>query len=90
MTPLDWHKRRQQAGMSVPSELALNLIQELEPICVMDVLHSKYVKGLPSTTTMHGGVKWLLDNKYVTSTYDTEDTRTKFLSLTAKGHRYFK
>jgi hypothetical protein len=65
MKPLDWHKKRAAAKMSMTAELMLHIIHNEGPLPVMDALGSAHSKSIASMATLHGGLKWLREHLYV-------------------------
>jgi DNA-binding MarR family transcriptional regulator len=65
-------------------EIALNEFQS-HPLTVRNLITQK---SLASPATIHKHLMLLRRSGYVCTTTDTDDRRSKYLKLTAKGHQY--
>ena len=88
MNPLSWYYKRQAINMPIHAELMLDLVR-LEPAAsVMYLVHKATDLGIGSSTTVHGGIKWLKEHGLIRVKHDDRDSRCKICTLTTKGTQY--
>lgn len=88
MNPLDWYKKRQAMQMPMHAELMLNLIDAEPAMPIMYFVHKGINLGIGSSTTVHGGIKWLKAHDFIRIKVDDKDSRCKICTLTPKGSTY--
>ena len=90
MKPLDWYKKRQAQRMPIHAELMLDLLSTKSKLPVMDLVDLGKQLGIASSTTVHGGVKWLKEHGFINVNVDEKDSRCKMCLLTRKGSQYLE
>lgn len=87
MNPLQWHKKRMQAGLSVVSEALLDVISLTGSIPVMELMQNAVKLQIASTTTSHAALRLLKDQGFV-KLAQTKDHRFKICTITNRGRTY--
>lgn len=85
-TPFQHHKRRQDAGISVQSEILLDLCRRWPGGCTMIELKKIALdEQVGSHVTLHKGIHKLIERGLVVATDDDGDRRAKRITVTPAG-----
>ena len=88
MTPIEHLKTRKSTGMSVTSEITLDLIRIIPNQSIMTIITWAINIGVATQNTIHKSIMWLNENDFITIEKNEEDGREKHCTLTKKGKYY--
>jgi predicted transcriptional regulator len=87
MNPLQWHRKRTQAGLSVVSEAILDVISQIGSMPVMPLISHAVSLKISSPATAHTALRLLTASGFV-KIAQTKDHRVKICTITQKGRTY--
>jgi len=88
MQAIKMHIKREKKGMSVASELLLDLIVGYgKGVSIMELVEQAHNINVASPATSHRSLAWLKDNDYIKVKF-IKDNRTKYLFGTARGYKF--
>lgn len=90
MKPYDAFIRRNELGLSMESEVILDIVRQKERLTVMELMKIALTSELASHATVHKAIKDAINLKYLSLETSEKDGRVKTCSLTKKGKNYLE
>lgn len=88
MKPFEQHKKREAYGMSIYSEILLDMVSQHPQVTVMGLIADACDNKVASQATIHASLRWLADNKFIKIERSSGDSRMKLCSIMQRGTIY--
>jgi len=90
MKLLEQHDRRTKIGMSIYSEVLLDMISSNSGTAIMGLLEDAKAHKLACQATLIKSLQWLADNQFIKVERSDGDSRMKVCTVMQRGTIYLK